>query len=44
MQTSRAAPFGKEVAEIKDGLIRLQNGGLRIIVATSSLNFARAGS
>jgi hypothetical protein len=40
MQTSRAAPFGKEVAEIKDGLIRLRNGGLRIIVATSSLNFA----
>ena len=39
MQT-RAAAFGKEVAEIKDGLVRLQNGGLRMVVRTSSLNFA----
>jgi len=36
----RDTPFGREVAEIKDGLVRLNNGGLRVIVSTSSLNFA----
>ena len=40
MHVGRDTPFGREVAEIKDGVIRLNNGGLRVVVSTSSLNFA----
>jgi len=34
-----AAPFGEEIAAIEHGLIRLRSGGLRAVVATTSLNF-----
>jgi hypothetical protein len=40
MKTLRGTPFGNEVAGIKDGLVHLQNGGLRVILKTSSLNFS----
>jgi hypothetical protein len=32
--------FGNEISEIKDGVVRLQNGSQRLVVATSSLNFS----
>jgi hypothetical protein len=32
--------FGNEISEIKDGVVRLQNGSQRVVVATSSLNFS----
>ena len=34
------SPFGSEISEINDGVVRLQNGSQRIVVATSSLNFS----
>ncbi|GAC1481842.1 MAG: hypothetical protein PVSMB9_07310 [Candidatus Dormibacteria bacterium] len=39
MNSSRYARLGDEVTAIRDGQLHLQNGGLRVIVKTSSLNF-----
>lgn len=32
--------FGSEISQIRDGVVSLQNGSQRVVVATSSLNFA----
>ncbi len=40
MKSPSASPFGTEVAAIKDGVVHLNNGAKRVIVRTSSLNFA----
>ena len=39
MKTSRYARLGDAVTSIRDGQVHLQNGGLRVLVRTSSLNF-----
>lgn len=40
MPAVRDNRFGSEIAEISDGVVRLQNGSRRVVVSTSSLNFA----
>ncbi|MDQ6883666.1 MAG: hypothetical protein M3077_05425 [Candidatus Dormibacteraeota bacterium] len=40
MKPFSSSPFGSEVAAIKDGVVYLSNGAQRVIVRTSSLNFA----
>lgn len=40
MRTATESQFGNEISEIKDGIVRLQNGSQRLVIATSSLNFS----
>ena len=40
MRPASESQFGNEISEIKDGVVRLQNGSRRLVVATSSLNFS----
>ena len=40
MRPATESQFGNEISEIKDGVVRLQNGSQRLVVATSSLNFS----